>query len=228
MIPHDLVLRSLKKHVGCVHFLKYVERHLKAGTVDSKSGNYHKRNIGLPQGSPLSPILANIVLHELDSYIMEELKTSFDKGKSRRYNPEYDRLQKIMRRADVTLARKARIERRKFPAKDPLDPNFKRLLYVRYADDFVILTIGSKEDTLNIRESVRSALQERCQATLNIDKTLVSNIKDGFDFLGAHIRKLDNKAYLVHSQLGTTQFTSPSGRKVPLKLFITAPILKIN
>lgn len=92
-----------------------------------------------------------------------------------------------------------------------------------YADDFVILLICSLNEAKIIRNEIGVVLKERCNATLNIDKTLITNLHEGFDFLGANIKKLYNNGYLVHSKLGDHHFR----RRVPLKLFITAPILKI-
>lgn len=105
-----------------------------------------------------------------------------------------------------------------------MDPYFKRLMYVRYADDFVILIIGSKKDAENIKLKIAEVLFVRCKASLNMEKTVITHIRDGFDFLGANIRKLDNRVYKVKS---VTKSGKSYARKVPLKLFVTAPISKI-
>lgn len=228
-IPHQLILNLLRRKIDDVHFIKLIERLLKAGYIEN--GRIVKTDIGTPQGSPVSPILSNIVLHEFDSYVMNELKDNFEnfKGarKSRSYFPEYDKLTKIINgriKATNEEIREARLLRAKLPSKNPMDPKFKRLLYVRYADDFVILVIGSKEDAINIRSKIKNILEDRCKIILNIDKTLITHIREGFNFLGAHIRKLDNKVYKVET---TSSYGKKFTRFVPLKLFITAPILKI-
>ncbi len=224
-IPHELILELLAKRIGCVNFLTYVKRILSAGYIDPNTKEKVGSKVGLPQGSPISPILANIVLHEFDLYIMNELKPNFVKGIERRYNPAYDKLSKIIHRKSSTpqMVREAMISRRKLRSKNPLDPGFKRILYVRYADDFVILVSGSKSEALEIKSNLSNILKYRCRATLSDTKTLVSHLRDGFKFLGANIRKLDNKVYLVKTEVNGTKFK----RKVPLKLFVTAPILSI-
>src|SRR3546814_3349369 len=112
----------------------------------------------------ISPLLANIYLHELDQF-MEEMRTGFDKGAERKANPAYTACSRQIAalRTEIdairaTSADKAEVrallgrikavqkERRKIPSVDPMDPNFRRLRYCRYGDDFLVGVIGSKAD----------------------------------------------------------------------------------
>lgn len=65
------------------------------------------------------------------------------------------------------------------------DPNFKRIMYLRYADDFVILIGGSSNDAVMIKNRVCDILQKKCGLELNKEKTVITATKDGFKFLGA-------------------------------------------
>merc|ERR1712157_358171 len=101
----------------------------------------HKSNIGTPQGIVLSPLFSNIVLHELDVFVEDELKLKFTKGKQRRANPVYRRLNYQIKK-DKDQKKKLVKQRLKVYSKDIYDPNFRRLYYVRYVDDWVILLLG--------------------------------------------------------------------------------------
>lgn len=61
-IPHDLLIRAVKKHTDCVWVLLYIERWLKA-PVQLDDGTLEFREKGTPQGSVVSPLLANLFLH---------------------------------------------------------------------------------------------------------------------------------------------------------------------
>lgn len=65
------------------------------------------------------------------------------------------------------------------------DPYFKRLMYLRYAEDFIVLIIGSINETKMIKHRIADTLHKKCGLNLNQDKTIISGTKDGFQFLGA-------------------------------------------
>jgi RNA-directed DNA polymerase len=69
-VNHDVLMRLLAKHVRDKRVLKLIGRYLRAGVVIE--GVKHPTPLGVPQGGPLSPLLANIVLHELDVYLQQQ------------------------------------------------------------------------------------------------------------------------------------------------------------
>jgi len=63
-IPHDLVFKLIRRRIADERLVTLIARALKAGVV--VDGEFEKTTKGVPQGSPLSPILSNIVLNEMD------------------------------------------------------------------------------------------------------------------------------------------------------------------
>lgn len=189
-IPHDIIMRCVSERIACARTLELITKAIEIRIQDGDSNRISKNLIGTPQGSVLSPILANIVLHKFDCY-MKNYKLKYDKGTVRRLNLRYSRLNGRRRYSKDPQTRiNLRLMMRKHHCLDMMDPNFRRLLYVRYADDFVICIIGSISEAKCIRRDIRNFLKDNCGLELNMRKTVITNIaKEGFNFLGAHISR---------------------------------------
>ena len=192
MIPHTNIIKALKKEIDCEPFLRIINKMLKSGTVDVTTGIVTHKEIGTPQGNVASPVLANVVLDDLDKF-MARYKIKFDSGKNRAKNPKYISLRN---RRSYTKDPQEKIalfkEMTTTDTVNRSDPAYKRLLYVRYADDFVILVTGSYQDTLRIRRHVKDYLIKHTGLELNEDKSIISPTTEPFIFLGAKCRRVKN------------------------------------
>ena len=200
-IDHDVLVCIMQERIADERFLRLIRKFLKAGYIED--WKYNITYSGTPQGGIISPILANIYLDKFDKY-MKEYISRFDKGKERAYNKEYCCLntktvnlrKKWKAETDKTVKTEllAKIkamqeEKNKMPYRLPMDENYRRLKYVRYADDFLIGVIGSKADCEQITEYMMSSLK----LELSAEKTLITHAKENAKFLGFDItvRTLD-------------------------------------
>ena len=70
---------------------------------------------------------------------------------------------------------------------------------VRYADDFVVVSNGPKAEVKATRLAIQQFLENEPHLTLSEEKTVITHVNDGFDFLGFHIqRKRVNGRWAVH------------------------------
>ncbi|WP_231565312.1 reverse transcriptase/maturase family protein [Sphingomonas sp. Ant H11] len=194
-IDHDILLGLLARRIDDPLFIDLIGTMLKAGCVDD--WKFERTYSGTPQGGVISPLLANIYLHELDLF-MEEMRAGFDKGVKRRANPAYvahSRQIAVLRkeidaiRADgadrsEVRVRLARIEavkqdRHKLSSVDPMDPDFRRLRYCRYADDFLVGVIGSKADAVRIMADIQRFLADRLNLAVSPEKDRGSRCVEG-------------------------------------------------
>jgi Type II intron maturase/Reverse transcriptase (RNA-dependent DNA polymerase) len=233
MIPHKNIMNRLSKKIGDPRFLELIMKYLKAGSK-TKTGKYISADNGTPQGGILSPILANIVLDELDQFV-GNLIVNFEKGKSRKQNPvvgslaiaslPHQRIASLHKLKNLPEEERMplRLQFRTIPYGLPKDPNFKRMMYIRYAYDFLVLVEGSHDEAVYYRNQIKSFLLQNCGLTLNLDKTLITNMTDNkFYFLGAEIVKLKANPSFVH------QIKDSLGRKSKrrghARLLIKAPL----
>lgn len=186
-IDHDILLGILKRDIHDGRLIHLIDRFLKAGYIED--WEYRKTYSGTPQGGILSPLLSNIYLNELDRFIEDELMPQHNRGKRRATNPAYksysNRIERRRRNGQLEEARELELERRQLPAVDPNDPNFRRLQYVRYADDWLLGFIGPKAEALEIKEQVKHFLRERLRLELSEEKTFITHAKtQSAHFLG--------------------------------------------
>jgi retron-type reverse transcriptase len=155
-LRHDTVVEILSHSIQDNRFLKLVKGMLRAGYMEDWV--YHKTMSGAPQGGIISPLLSNIVLNELDKFVEDTLIPKYTKGKKRKSSPEYDRLMyqkmKARKRHDYDAVKAIEKQKRQIPICEPNDPNYRRLRYIRYADDFLLGFIGSKAEAQEIKEEL--------------------------------------------------------------------------
>lgn len=198
-IDHSMLIGILRKRIADERFLRLVWKFLKAGYIeDWKHNNTFS---GTPQGGIVSPVLANIYLDQFDKY-MKEYAQTFDKGKKRKGRSEYNYLnartvnlrKKWRNETDETVKsqlfaklRKMQKEMLAMPCGDEMDEKYRRLRYVRYADDFLVGVIGSKDECEKIKTDIATFMHERLKLELSTEKTLITHAQEDAKFLGFHI-----------------------------------------
>jgi group II intron reverse transcriptase/maturase len=201
---HQVVIELLRRRIEDEPFIQLIWKFLKAGYMEQ--WEYHPSYDGVPQGSGISPILANIYLSELDDF-MAGYKANFNVGSvsKRRRNPAYrsaswkaehykmksatiwDTLDKSERQACARQLKTLQTEMRSHYPNAVHDETYKSVQYVRYADDFLIGVNGSREDALKVKADVKRFLAERLKLTLSEEKTKITHTSDRARFLGYDI-----------------------------------------
>jgi group II intron reverse transcriptase/maturase len=189
-IDHDILIGILSEKILDQRFLRLIRNMLKAGYMED--WQYHESLSGTPQGGVLSPLLSNVYMHRLDEFVERELIPRHTRGKARKRNPEYERIRERLKRArasgDRDQARELTKLLRALPSKDPMDPGYRRLRYVRYADDELLGFTGPKAEAEEIREELAAFLREHLKLTLNASKTLITHARTrAARFLGYEI-----------------------------------------
>lgn len=195
-INHDALVGFIGSKVKDARIVKLVYKFLKAGYLEDWV--YHKTYSGTPQGGILSPLLANIYLHELDKFVMQ-LKDEFDTPEKGKITPEYRELHNRIKNLCYHIDRKNGVEResmiaecktlRKQLLKTPCTAQTdKKLKYIRYADDFIIGVKGSKEDCQWIKRKLSEFIGQTLKMELSEEKTLITHSSECARFLGFDVR----------------------------------------
>jgi hypothetical protein len=172
-------MKILAEKVLDNRFLRLIRNMLKAGYMED--WQYHETLSGTPQGGVLSPLLSSIYLHKLDEFAERELIPQYTRGNSRKMNRGYLRLAKrrqaARRRGDRAAARELAQQMRALPYGDPMDPGYRRLKYIRYADDHILGFIGPKAEAEQIKATLAAFLRETLALELNQSKTLITHAR---------------------------------------------------
>lgn len=188
-IDHEVLLTILAEQIHDNRFLRLLRALLAAGYLEKWT--YHTTYSGTPQGGVISPILTNIYLHKLDTWVEQVLRPAYTRGKRRRSNDVYTRLKSAARSAKARhdeSGRQALLKQaRAYPACDPDDPHFRRLHYIRYADDFMLGFAGPRAEAEAIKEQLRVYLKDTLKLALSPEKTLITQATKPARFLGYDI-----------------------------------------
>jgi len=181
------LLDTLAQSIHDGRFLQLIRNLLKAGYLENWKWN--RTLSGAPQGSILGPILSNLVLSHLDTFVEDTLIPAYTRGERRKANPAYTRLSSTIRRkrqqGKQEEVKRLEQQRRSLPSIDPSDPDYRRLRYCRYADDFCLGVIGPKEDAEEIKRQLGVFLRESLKLDLSETKTLITHMRtEKAKFLG--------------------------------------------
>ncbi len=158
-IDHNVMIKSLWEiGIRDKRVLAIIKQMLKAGVMNE----CHVSDMGTPQGGVISPLLANIYLNRFDHFIAKD----FERKKLKRPHSRRD--------GELTAMRN--------------HSNLKTAYFIRYADDWLILT-DCKEDALKLKYKAKRYLQDTLKLELSEEKTLITNVKSKpVKFLGAEIK----------------------------------------
>ncbi len=164
-VHHRLLLKGIRRRIADQRLLALIWKFIKAGCIDKDL--FRASSEGVPQGGVISPLLSNIMLHEFDAWM--EMNYLSKKVRKDRWAWNFG----ILKQRPIAV----REERQWKPA----------VSYCRYADDFVLVVKGTKAQAEMIREACRGFLEDQLKLTLNMEKTHITHVNDGFVFLGHRI-----------------------------------------
>lgn len=194
-LSHKLLLETLEEKIHDGRFIRLVRNLLDAGYMEDWTLN--RTLSGVPQGGIVSPLLSNILLDKLDKFVETTLIPPYTKGKKRKENPAYKRLLDLSlyhrKKGHVEKAEELRNKAQTLPSKMRNDPDFRRLYYVRYADDFLLGFSGPKSEAEEIKQHLRDFLRDELELELSEEKTLITHARsEAARFLGYQVTTLHN------------------------------------
>jgi group II intron reverse transcriptase/maturase len=210
-ISHPTLLLYINKRVNDYWLSILINKFLKAGFIhfEGLTDSQVVNKVGTPQGSILSPLFCNILLHEFDVEVRNMIN-SINNTRNKKVSATYkeaisqyvgsewehaiDSVFKLTPGVDKREVRKHFRKIRVLNAQtDSItyldeDPNYRKLQYVRYADDFLLSFIGPKSEAAHILKILVQYLWYICKLEVNTDKTAITHHKKWLLFLGYKIK----------------------------------------
>lgn len=243
-IDHNLLSGLLDRHFDEPRLRHLYWKFVKAGYIefDMTREVFVATDKGVPQGGIISPLLSNLILHELDRH-MENLSEEYER-KSEGQKPyfksmDYHKLTMAISRSRKKISKlkltnsnfdslrascKTLIKLRRRIKSLIHNPEFVKIRYVRYADDWLVGVWGSKAVAKDVKLQAQQLL-ETLKLELSIEKTLITNARAGrAKFLGTFIKIMASNKFTL---LRGSKNNNARKRIQVGNLWMTAPILEI-
>ncbi len=212
---HKVMMAILREKLHDGRFVRLIENLFRAGYLEA--WKFNATLSGTPQGGVVSPILANIYLDRLDKFVETVLFPAHNRGNHRRINVAYNRLtqlayfyRKTGRPEQAALLKRKQQE---LPSLDPNDPEYRRLRYIRYADDFLLGFCGPRSEAEEIKQRLAEFLRDDLKLELSKTKTLVTSTRsEAARFLGYEVVVLQDD---TKRTAGRRSINGQIGLKVP-------------
>ena len=215
-IDHQILCKILEKRIGDSRFMRLIKKSLKCGVKQGRFLSYSP--IGIPQGSIVSPILANIYYHELDLWVRKkakELHVPISKTKPR--SQEYKNLEHLISKSSKELKKLSKdsqeykstvkflkLKRMERYSVSSLKEEKIEIKYVRYADDWMLGVKGDFRLASQLKEEIGEFLQTFLNQKMHPDKTKITDLRAGkATFLGYEIYLPKKKGLCVFINKGT-------------------------
>src|SRR6266498_4911720 len=194
---HEVLLTILSEKIQDQRFLRLIRHLLESGYLEEWT--FNKTLSGCPQGGVISPILSNIYLDKLDQYVEKTLIPAYTLGKKRAPNPKYDTLRSKerwqKRLGNYEEAKELRKQYQKLSSYSPDDAAYRRLFYVRYADDTLFGFAGPRQEAEEIKQQLGQFLRETLKLEMSQEKTLITHASsEKARFLNYHVVNQQNDA----------------------------------
>jgi group II intron reverse transcriptase/maturase len=207
-LDHSVMLSILGEKILDNRFLRLVGQMCQAGYLEDWT--WGATPSGVPQGGVASPVLSNIYLHKLDVFVESVLIPGYTRGRLRAYNSEYRKanwaIGQARKKGDRAQVRSLYKRLHSLPSQDPVDPDYRRLRYCRYADDILFGFAGPKVEAEEVKQRLAEFLRDELKLELSPSKTLITHARSQrARFLGYEIR--------VAASNRRTRRPSPSDRR---------------
>jgi group II intron reverse transcriptase/maturase len=218
-LDHSIMRSMLAEKIHDGRFLRLIDGLLQAGYLED--WRYHETLSGAPQGGILSPLLSNIYLNRLDRYVETTLLPVYNRGDRRRpylpYMRKHKAVWKLEKKGQREGTRQMRRELQQLPSRDPNDPDYRRLHYIRYADDWLLGYAGTRREAEDIKGKIGRFLGHRLKLELSEHKTLITHGRtEPARFLGHEIVVHNNDA--KHDRNGHRSINGQVGLKMPMEV----------
>jgi group II intron reverse transcriptase/maturase len=194
-INHEKMVEIVGRSITDERFLNLLRRLLQAGYMEDWKWN--ATYSGTPQGGIISPLLSNIYLDVFDKWVENELLPLYNKGKGRKRNPEwryYEGKRRTARKNGDAEAYKRYSNLRKGIPSVIDSEGYRKLEYVRYADDFLLSFAGPKAEAEEIKGRISDFLRKELAIELSGEKTLITHARtEKARFLGYDLKVMHSK-----------------------------------